>query len=66
MAGNRWTRREFVRRQVMGSAACLAVGASHLACSRRGGRDTGTRVVVLGLDGMDPSLVAGRTSAGAA
>ncbi len=59
MSAGEWTRREFVRRHLVGGTACAAVGAGHLACSRRSGRETGTRVIVLGLDGMDPEIVGG-------
>ncbi len=52
-----FTRREFLRLQLYGSAWIAMGGASGLACSRRQGRDTGTKVIVLGLDGMDPGLV---------
>ncbi len=52
-----FSRREFLRLQLYGSAWVAMGGASGLACSRKQGRDTGTKVIVLGLDGMDPSLV---------
>ena len=45
-------RREFIR----GGAACLA--ANQLACSFRPDRDTGVKLIVLGLDGMDPRRIA--------
>ena len=51
------TRREFVRRQLAGATGLALGGLNHLACSRGRGRDTGNRVIVLGLDGMDPALV---------
>ncbi len=62
MSSNQMTRREFVRQQLAGAAG-LALGAgAGFACRRTRGRDTGTRMIVLGLDGMDPTL-AGRMMA---
>ena len=51
------SRRQFVKLQLYGTA-CLALdGLGGLACDRRQGRETRNRVIVLGLDGMDPDLV---------
>jgi predicted AlkP superfamily phosphohydrolase/phosphomutase len=49
------SRRDFLRLQ-LGGAAWLALGG--LPGCRRPLRDTGTRVIALGLDGLDPNLVA--------
>jgi len=51
------TRREFVKMQLYGGAWVAAGGLSSLACSRKQGRETRTRVIALGLDGMDPQIV---------
>ena len=52
-----FTRRDFVRLQLYGSAWVAMGGLGGLACNRKQGRDTGTKVIALGLDGMDPNLV---------
>ena len=51
------TRREFVKLQLYGGACVAAGGMSALACNRKQGKETGTRVIVLGLDGMEPKIV---------
>ncbi|MEW6444348.1 MAG: alkaline phosphatase family protein [bacterium] len=51
------TRRQFVRLQLYGSAWVALDGMLGLACSRNAHREPGTRVIVLGLDGMDPGIV---------
>ncbi len=51
------TRREFLRLQLAGGVWAAAGGVSCLACNRTRGRETGAKVIVLGLDGMDPKLV---------
>jgi predicted AlkP superfamily phosphohydrolase/phosphomutase len=52
-----FTRREFVRLQLYGSAWIALGGMTGLACNRRAGRETQTKVIALGLDGLDPNLV---------
>lgn len=52
-----FTRRDFMRLQLYGSAWVALGGMSGLACDRKKGRETETKVIVLGLDGMDPGLV---------
>ncbi len=52
-----FTRREFMRLQLYGSAYVAMGGMAGLACNRKQGRETETKVIVLGLDGMDPHLV---------
>jgi predicted AlkP superfamily phosphohydrolase/phosphomutase len=51
------SRRDFVRLNLQGAALLAAGGASHLACNVRPDRDTGVKVIALGLDGMDPRRV---------
>ncbi len=55
MARDGLSRRDFLRMQ-MGGAAWLALGG--LSCGPRHLRETGTKVIALGLDGMDPGIVA--------
>jgi len=57
MPGRRQTRREFLRRQLAGSAGVALGGLHSFACNRKQGRETEKRAIVLGLDGMDPGLV---------
>jgi predicted AlkP superfamily phosphohydrolase/phosphomutase len=52
-----FTRREFLELQLYGSAWVAVSGMAGLACNRRQGRETATKVIVLGLDGMDPEIV---------
>ena len=52
-----FTRRDFVRLNLYGSAWVALNGMMGLACNRKEGRETATKVIVLGLDGMDPKLV---------
>lgn len=52
-----FTRRDFMRLQLYGSAYVAMGGLAGLACDRKQGRETETKVIVLGLDGMDPNLV---------
>lgn len=52
-----FTRRDFVRLQLYGSAWIALGGLTGLACNRKAGRETATKVIALGLDGLDPNLV---------
>jgi len=58
MGASRLSRRDFLRLQLYGTA-CLAAGGvpGLLACDRKQGRETGVKVIVLGLDGMEPHIV---------
>jgi predicted AlkP superfamily phosphohydrolase/phosphomutase len=58
MGTSGFSRREFMRLQLYGSACIALNGVTGLACNRKQGRETETRVIVVGLDGMDPNLVA--------
>ena len=59
-----WSRRDFVRLNVHGAAYVAAGGLGHLACSFRPDRETDVKMIVLGLDGMDPQRVARLMSEG--
>jgi len=57
MSSETLTRREFIKLQ-LASGVCLSMGGlTGLACNRKKGRETSTRMIVLGMDGMDPHLV---------
>ncbi len=51
------TRREFLRLNLGAGLYTAMGGLGALACTRTHGIDTATRVIVLGMDGMDPHLV---------
>ena len=57
MSTNKLSRREFLKTQLYTTAYIAAGSTLGLACRRTRGRDSGTRIIVLGLDGMDPILV---------
>jgi len=56
MSSEKLTRRKFVRLNLYGGAYVASGGMAALACNRRRGRQTSTKVIVLGLDGMDPRM----------
>ncbi len=51
------SRREFIKLNLYGMAGLALEGSTRIAYSGNSGRDTGTRMIVLGLDGMDPRIV---------
>lgn len=51
------SRREFIKLNLCGMAGLALKGTTTFAYSGHNGRDTGTRMIVLGLDGMDPRIV---------
>ncbi len=51
------TRRDFIKLNLCGMAGLAMEGTTRLACGGSDGRDTGTRMIILGLDGMDPRIV---------
>lgn len=57
MNGYGLTRREFIKLNLCGVAGLALHSTSKLAYSRTSGRDTGTRMIILGLDGMDPGIL---------
>ena len=51
------TRREFVKLQLAGGLSLAVGGLPGLACNRKKGRETPTRMIVIGMDGMDHRIV---------
>ncbi len=51
------TRREFIRLNLYGVAGLALGGTTGVACGTGNRRASGTRIIVLGLDGMDPRIV---------
>jgi predicted AlkP superfamily phosphohydrolase/phosphomutase len=51
------TRREFIKLNLCGMAGLALEGATNVAHGKGNGRDAGTRMIILGLDGMDPRIV---------
>jgi len=52
------TRREYLRLQVCGGTGIAIGTVGGLGCSRTTGLETAARMIVLGLDGMDPQITA--------
>jgi predicted AlkP superfamily phosphohydrolase/phosphomutase len=57
MGNHNLTRREFIKLSLYSTAGIVLQGTPGIAHAKRTGRDTGTRMIVLGLDGMDHRIV---------
>jgi predicted AlkP superfamily phosphohydrolase/phosphomutase len=64
MSGYNLTRREFIKLGLFATAGIALEGTPGIAYAKRTGRDTGTRMIVLGLDGMDHIIVHRMMAAG--